>query len=182
VATLISLRKRPVGGSNGLTKPRSDCCIHVNCELPCAKVRDLNCITSQVRVGSVREEQVHVLGVGPSTRQPLFALDLLPTENHARTGTVPVDGGNLGVVPQRKQFRAALVARDGVEWPASRVYYGCIDDLVAAARDLELDRGSFVGARWFDQCGTQGGWRGRRPTMAVCGWVSASKYLGGVDG
>jgi len=63
----------------------------------------------------------NVLGGGPSKRQPFFALDLLHTENHARTGTVPLDGGHLGVVPVREQFRALRVARDGVEWPASRV-------------------------------------------------------------
>ena len=33
--------------------------------------------------------------------QPLFALDLLPTENHARTATDPVDDGDIAVVPLR---------------------------------------------------------------------------------
>jgi hypothetical protein len=81
----------------------------------------------------------HVLGVRPSTLQPLFALQLLPTENHTRTRAVPVDGGHLRVIPLRVQFRAFGVARDGVERPASRVDYERIDNLRAAIRKLELD-------------------------------------------
>jgi hypothetical protein len=65
-------------------------------------------VTSQS--GSVRKEEEHVLSVRSSTWQPLFALDLLPTENHARAGTVPVDGSDLAVVPLREQRRAVLVA------------------------------------------------------------------------
>ena len=52
----------------------------------------------------------NVLGVRTSTRQPFFALDLFPTENHARTGTVPVDRGDLGAVPMREQCLTAPVA------------------------------------------------------------------------
>jgi len=117
------------------------------------------------------------LGVRPSTRQPLFALELLPTENHARTGTVPVDGGDLAVIPLRAQFRAALVARDGVERPTGRVGHDGIEDVGAAARNFELNRGSFVGAGWLDQCCTQGDRRVRRPAISVSVGVLASRYL-----
>jgi hypothetical protein len=51
-----------------------------------------------VRMAIVRKGAHHLLGVGPSKRQPIFALDLLPTENHARTGSVPLDGGDLNVI------------------------------------------------------------------------------------
>ena len=175
----ISLRKRVVVG--GLTKPREDCCIHVNCKLPCTKIRVLTHIPSQLRVGSVWKEYEHVLGVGPSPRQPLFTLHLLPTENHARTRPVPIDGGHLGIVPPRVQFRALRVARDGVEGPSSWVGHDSIDDLRAATRNFELHRWSLAEASCLDQCCTQGGRRGRRPAMAVCVWVSACRYLGGVD-
>lgn len=107
------------------------------------------------------------LGIGPSKRQPLFALDLLPTENHPRTGTVPLDGGDLGVVPVRDKLRALRVAQSRVEGPASRVDYDGIDDVRAAARDFELDGGSLDVARCVDQCCAHGGERGQRAVMAV---------------
>ena len=75
--------------------------------------------------------------------QPLFALHFLPTENHARTEMAPLDGGDLGVIPLRKQFRALRVTRDGVERPVSRADHGGIDDLRPAIREFELDRWSF---------------------------------------
>lgn len=46
----------------------------------------------------MQKEQENVLGVRPSTWQPLFALEFLPTENHARTRTVPVNGGDLAAI------------------------------------------------------------------------------------
>ena len=115
----ISPGKGRIVGRNELTKPWEDCCIHVNCESPCTKRRDLMRIAPQLRMGSVQKEYEHVLGVGPSTRKPLFTLHLLPTENHTRTGAIPVDGGHLSIVPPRVQFRALRVARDRVEGPAS---------------------------------------------------------------
>ena len=45
------------------------------------------------------------------------------TENHARTGTVPLDGGNLDVVHARDQCRVLGIACNGVKGLA-----GCIDD------------------------------------------------------
>ena len=52
----------------------------------------------------------HVLVLGPSEGQPRLALDFLTTENHARTATVPLDGGDLDVVPARDQSRALGIA------------------------------------------------------------------------
>ena len=91
------------------------------------------------KVSSVQKGHEHVLGVRPSRRQPLFALELLPTENHARTRAVPVNGSHFSVVPLRVQFRAPRVARDGIERPASRVDHERIDDIRAGARKFELD-------------------------------------------
>ena len=51
-----------------------------------------------------------VLGVMPDIRQPLLALDLLPTEDHAWTRMVPVDGGGFAAVLLREQRCTALVA------------------------------------------------------------------------
>ena len=59
---------------------------------------------------SVHKEQEHVFDVRPNVRQPLFALDLLPTENHAWTRMVPVDGGGFAAVLLREQRCMALVA------------------------------------------------------------------------
>jgi hypothetical protein len=90
---------------------------------------------------------------------------------------VPVDGGDLGIVPLREQFRAALIARNGVEGLTSRVEHGGIEDFGTAVRNFEHDRGPVVGAGYLDQFFTQGGKRGRRPDMVVCVWVSACRYL-----
>ena len=84
-------------------------------------------------------EYEYALGFGPSTRQPLFALEFIPTENHAWTGPVPVDGGPLGIVFVTEQFCALRVARDGVERPASWADHDGIHDLRAATRNFELD-------------------------------------------
>ena len=131
----------------------------------------------------MRKELENILGVGPSTRQPIFALDLLAPEDHARTGTVPVYGSDLGVVLLREKFRAALIARDGVERQASWVDHYGVDDVGTAARDFEFDRRSFVGAGTIDQCCTQEGRRGRRPAIAlpISVWVFCCRYLRGVD-
>ena len=94
------------------------------------------------KVSSVQKGHEHVLGIRPSRRQPLFALELLPTENHTWTGAVPVDGGHLGVVPLRVQFRAPRVARDGVKRPAGLVDDDRIDDVRTAVRKFEFDLGS----------------------------------------
>ena len=99
----------------------------------------------------MRKVREHVLGFGPRTRQPLFALELIPTENHARTRAIPVDGGHLGIVFVTEQFSALRVARDGVEGPASWANYDGIRDLRAAIRNFELDRGSLVVAGCLDQ-------------------------------
>ena len=56
------------------------------------------------------QEQEYVLGVRPCIRQPIFALDRLPTENHAWTNAVPIDGGDFAAVPLREQRCATLVA------------------------------------------------------------------------
>ena len=88
---------------------------------------------------NVWKEYEHVLSLGRSTRQPLVALDLIPTENHARTGAVPVDGGHLSIVHVKEQFRALRVARDGVERPASCIDHDGIHDLRATIRKSELD-------------------------------------------
>ena len=137
---------------------------------------------SRVRVTILRKERhEHVLGLGPSKRQPLFALHLLPPQNHARTGVVPLDGGDLGVISLRKQFRALRVARDEVEGPVSRADHVGIDDLRATPRKCELDRWSLDVAGFVDQCWTQGYESGRCVAMTVSVWVSAHRYLGGVD-
>jgi hypothetical protein len=52
----------------------------------------------------------HVLVLRPRERQPRLALYFLTTENHPRTGTVPLDGGNLDVVPARDQSRVLGIA------------------------------------------------------------------------
>ena len=85
------------------------------------------------------KEYEHLLGFGPSTRQPLFALEFIPTESHARTGPVPVDGGHLGIVLVTEQFCTFRVAGDGVEGPASWADHDSIDDLRAVIRNFELD-------------------------------------------
>jgi hypothetical protein len=74
--------------------------------------------------------------------------------------TVPVDGSDLGVVPQREQFRAALVARDGVEGLPSRIDHDGIENVGGAAENFELNRGSFAGASCLDQCFTHRGVEG----------------------
>jgi hypothetical protein len=51
-----------------------------------------------------------ILVLRPSERQPHLALHFLTTENHARTGTVTVDGGNPDVVPARDQSLALGIA------------------------------------------------------------------------
>ena len=94
--------------NHGLTKPRSDCCIHLSSESPCVNIRDLPVTTSEWREACGRSK--NKLSAGPNTGQPLFALHLLPTEYHARTGTVPVDHSGLGTVPLREQRRVILVA------------------------------------------------------------------------
>ena len=99
----------------------------------------------------MRKEYEHVLSFGPRKRQPLFALELIPTENHARTGAVPVDGGHLSIVLVTEQFRAFRVARNGVEGPASWADHDGIHNLRAAIRKFELDRGSLVVAGCLDQ-------------------------------
>ena len=134
------------------------------------------------KVSSVQKGHEYVLGVRPSRRQPLFALELLPTENHTRTGAVPVDGGHLGVVPLRDQFRAPRVARDGVKRPAGLVDQDRIDDIRAAARKFEFDLGSLGIPGCLDQCCTRGCWRERCPAITVCVWVPACRYLGGIIG
>ena len=93
--------------SHGLTEPRSECCIHLSSESPCVNIRDLPVPTLEWR--GVRKS-MNTLSVGPNTRQPLFALDLLPTEYHAWTRTVPVDGSSFGPVPLREKRRVTLVA------------------------------------------------------------------------
>ena len=50
------------------------------------------------------KEYEHLLGFGPSTRQPLFALEFIPTKNHARIRAIPVDGGHLSIVFVTEQF------------------------------------------------------------------------------
>ena len=133
----ISLRTVQIVGRGGLTKPREDCSMHVNCESPCTNIRDL--IRIPLNGNHAEGGNRDVLGVRPSTLQPVFTLQLPPTENHTRTGAVPVDGGHLGVVPLRVQFRAPRVARDRVERTASSVDHDRIDDLRTATRKFELD-------------------------------------------
>ena len=128
-----------------------------------------------------RKYHEHVLGFGPSERQPVFALDLLPTKDHTRTGTVPLDGGDLVVVSVREQLRAPRVAPDRVEWLASRVGHDGIDNLRAAARKFELNRGSLDVAGCVDQCCAQRSEGGRRAAMVVTVWVSARRYLCSVN-
>ena len=99
----------------------------------------------------MRKVHEHVLGFGPRTRQPLFALEFVPTVNHARTRAIPVNDGHLGIVFVTEQFCTLRVARDGVEGPASWADHDGIRDLRAAIRNFELDRGSLVVAGCLDQ-------------------------------
>ena len=85
-----------------------------------------------------------VLGLGPHKRQPLLALHFLPTENHPRTGTVPLDGGDLDVVLARDHSRALRIARDGVEGVAVRIDDYGVDDVGFPTGDLELDGRTLV--------------------------------------
>jgi hypothetical protein len=132
-------------------------------------------IPSQLRMASVQKRHEHVLGDGPSALQPLFALELLPTENHTRTMAVPIDGGRLGIVLVQEQFCALRVARDGVEGSAGWVDHDGIGDLCAATRKFELDRGSLVipAGRLDQRCFR----RHRKMSPAR----STRKYLSGVE-
>ena len=135
------------------------------------------------KVSSVQKGHEHVLGVRPSRRKPLFALELLSTENHARTRAVPVNGSHFSVVPLRVQFRAPRVARDGVERLAGLVDHDRIDNVRAAVRKFELNLGSLGIPGCLDQRCTRGCWRERRPVIVVvCVWVPACRYLGGIIG
>jgi hypothetical protein len=62
-----------------------------------------------------------VLVLGSSERQPPLALDFISTKNHARTGTVPLDGGNLDVVHARDQSSSLGIAGDRVKGLAGRI-------------------------------------------------------------
>ncbi len=65
-------------------------------------------ITNHITKGKSRKQDVLV--IRPSGLQPLPTFHFLTTEGHARTVTVPLDGGNLDVVPARHQFCALRIA------------------------------------------------------------------------
>jgi len=106
-----------------------------------------------------RKRSVIVLGLGPRERQPIFALHFLPTKNHPRTGTVPLDGGNLDIVLARDHSRALRIACDGVEGLAVCIDNYRVDNVRFTTDDLELDGWTLVdGCGWVDQsCAWKGG-------------------------
>jgi hypothetical protein len=124
-------------------------------------IRDL--AVSESEMGGTRKRSALVLGLGPRERQPFLALHFLPTKNHPRTGSVPLDGGNFDIVLARDHSRALRVARDGVKGLA-----GCIDnyrvDNVGFTTDhLELDGWTLVdGCGWVDKSCATCAWEGGR--------------------
>jgi hypothetical protein len=54
------------------------------------------------RLGITPRRSGNVLVIRPGEPQPLFAFHFLMTEHHSRTVTVPIDGGDLDVVPARE--------------------------------------------------------------------------------
>ena len=80
-----------------------------------------------------------VLSLGPRTRQPFFAFHFLLTKNHPRTGTVPFDDRNLGIVLARDHSRALRIAYDGVEGLAVCIDNYRVDNVRFTTDDLQLD-------------------------------------------
>ena len=102
-----------------------------------------------------------VLGLGSRERQPFFALHFLPTEDHPRTGTVPLDGGNLDIVLARDHNRALRVARDGVKRLAGYIDNDRVDNVDFTADYLELDGWTLVdGCGRVDQSCATCAWKG----------------------
>jgi len=77
--------------------------------------------------------------VGPSELQPLLAFRFLTTEHHARAMAVPLDCGNLDVVPARYHSRALGIAFDRVNGLACCIHDHRVENIGGAAGDREFE-------------------------------------------
>jgi hypothetical protein len=65
--------------------------------------------TFEFRMEAGGFDHEYILCIRRREWQPILALHLLSAKNHAWAGTVPIDGGNLGVVSARKERRVLRV-------------------------------------------------------------------------
>jgi len=98
----------------------------------------------RIRMTETRKRSALVLSLGSRERQPFFALHFLPTKNHPRTGTVPFDDRNLGIVLARDHSRALRIAYDGVEGLAVCIDNYRVDNVGFTTDYLELDGWTLV--------------------------------------